>query len=273
VWWLAPLSVFLLGAVSTQHATDLARQGDAAFEQEDYAAALDAYQRAEETITDPGLVAFNEGAALYRLGLFRDAEAHYRRALGDAAGERRARVLYDLGNALLQQGQDQDVRLLQQAIGAYQDCLAQPALGRELAEDARGNLALARALLQKARTRKPSQPDSPTDNDPGPSPHEDPRNRQRPGDYATSPPGGNFMGTPTPGSELGPENRQGALQTKQTAPGEGNDRPLPDQEQLAKMSADDTEQYVRQAAARIMRERHELWHRGAATPRPGMKDW
>ena len=77
---------------------ELVRQGDAAFERGDYSAAVDLYTRAEDAITDPGLVAFNKGAALYRLALaaddeasrrqwFREAELHYRRCLEDAVGE------------------------------------------------------------------------------------------------------------------------------------------------------------------------------------------
>jgi hypothetical protein len=63
------------------------------------------------------------------------------------------------------------------------------------------------------------------------------------------------------------------VETSQTAPGEGHQPPVPDQDQVAKMSADDTQQYVRQEAKRILREQREQWRHAAALPHPGMKDW
>jgi hypothetical protein len=159
-------------------------------------------------------------------------------------------------------------------VRAYTECLGEPDLGPELAEDAKSNLALARALLQKARARKSSQQESPDEHEPDPSPPDNPpRNRQQPGDYAVGPQGRELNGVPTPGPQVGREQRPGAVETSQTAPGEGHQPPVPDQDQVAKMSAEDTEEYVREAAKRILREQREQWRRSAALPRPGMKDW
>src|SRR5262249_56790841 len=91
------------------------RWGTAAFGRQDYVAAVDLSTRAEDQTADPGLIAFNKAAALYRLAgqpeggprrlaLYRDAELHYRRSLEDAARQRRLRALYGLGNRLLPQG-------------------------------------------------------------------------------------------------------------------------------------------------------------------------
>src|SRR5207249_2654115 len=100
--WLIPLAVGLVSASPALDAEQWLRLGNNAFERGAYPQALDCYARAEEFTTDPGLVALNEAAALYRLGRYREAELHYLRALEDATDARRARALLDLGNALVQ---------------------------------------------------------------------------------------------------------------------------------------------------------------------------
>ena len=56
-----------------------------ALENKDYAAALKFYEQAEPLTADPGLVAFNKGATLIRLGRHREAELCYLRCLQDRA--------------------------------------------------------------------------------------------------------------------------------------------------------------------------------------------
>ena len=85
-------ALFLVSAAPLADAEALVRQGNAAFAKGAYTSAVDAYTKAEEHIADPGLVAFNKGTALYRLGRYRDAELHFRRSMEDAVGRRRARV-------------------------------------------------------------------------------------------------------------------------------------------------------------------------------------
>jgi len=67
------LVVLLLGAAPDANPDELGRQGNAAFERQDFRAALDFYTRAEERIINPGLVAYNKGVALYKLGDFHAA--------------------------------------------------------------------------------------------------------------------------------------------------------------------------------------------------------
>src|SRR5271156_4871 len=102
---LVLLAVALVSAAPADRADDELRQGNLAFERGDYDGAMRHYEQAEIEITDPGLVAFNEAAALYRLGQYAEAAEHYLRARDDAIGPRRARLLYDLGNCLVQQAQ------------------------------------------------------------------------------------------------------------------------------------------------------------------------
>src|SRR5206468_3004640 len=62
---------------------DWIRQGNAAFARDDLDKALAFYEKAEDATADPGLVAFNKAAVLYRLKRYREAELHYRRCLDD----------------------------------------------------------------------------------------------------------------------------------------------------------------------------------------------
>src|SRR5207237_4866152 len=115
---------------------------------------IDFYSRAEESVTDPGLVAFNKAAALYHLGRYREAELYYRYGRDEATGLRRARLLYSLGNCLLQQAQDRDTRRLKEAMSFYEACMQHEAADASLTADARHNLELARLLWLQAKARK-----------------------------------------------------------------------------------------------------------------------
>src|SRR5262249_11514153 len=129
---LALLGLFLLAAAPGATPEQEVRQGNAAFTQEEYAAAVECYTRAEDGTDDPGLVAYNKAAALYHLAAsvdrsrgtaqFREAELHYRRSLEDATGARRAGALYGLGNSLVQQGDAPGTRGLKEAIRCYEQC-------------------------------------------------------------------------------------------------------------------------------------------------------
>src|SRR5438128_6709369 len=125
--FLFPFAFFLLpwllAAISLDQAEDLVRRGNTAFAGADFATAIDFYSRAEESVTDPGLVAFNKAAALYHLGRYREAELYYRYGRDEATGLRRARLLYSLGNCLLQQAQDRDTRRLKEAMSFYEACM------------------------------------------------------------------------------------------------------------------------------------------------------
>src|SRR5262245_61337611 len=163
-------TIALAGAKPGADSHELVRQGNAAFDRGDYAGAVDLYKKAEERITDPGLVAFNQATALYHLAaaaeslprcltLYRDAELHYRRCLSDASGLRRGRRLYNLGVCLLQRSQGEDAELLGQAVACFEECSRQPDLGEQLLGDARHNLELAKLLWVKAKAKPRKTPD------------------------------------------------------------------------------------------------------------------
>lgn len=271
--WTAFLSVVLVGAAPRDDPEELLRRGNDAFSRGDFRTALDWYQRAEERSTDPGLVAFNEAAAWYRLGDYREAELHYRRCREDAVGQRRARVLFDLANAIVQRAETRDVSLLEQAIGFYEECLRNDEAGEELKENARDNLELARVLLIRAKQAKKERNSDNSDSD----------NPQPPKPMDTGP-----APRHTADARLGsPDARdarqfqldkkgglaQGATSTQQPRPGMGNLPPIPDQDELAPLSPEDTTAYLEQLTARIVRERKAGKQRSLSGPPRGVKDW
>src|SRR5205085_1089292 len=93
---LAALALLLVGAAPEDDLEELIRKGNAAYARgertsnadaarKEFEAALQFYQKAEERTADPGRVAFNKAAALYRLGQYREAERCYRCCLEDGA--------------------------------------------------------------------------------------------------------------------------------------------------------------------------------------------
>lgn len=268
-------SFLLLGAAAGADPFELVRQGNAAFANNDFTKALELYEEAEGRITDPGLVAFNKGAALYRLGRFRDAELHYRRSLEDADGTRRARMLYDLGNCLLHQSAGSDAKLLEQALECYRMALA--SADSSVAADLRHNLELAKLLWVKARANKPKSENpssSDTKEDPPPktkdakTPNEvnvggkepDKKERPQPGQKTDVDPG-KIKGKPIQTDQAPPPGSNGSLQ------------PVPDREELVPLPPEDTLRHLQRAVDLIQRERREHLKRSSPLPPRGVMDW
>lgn len=257
-------------AVSADTPDDATRRGNAAFTRGDYEAALAWYERAEERTTDPGLVAFNEAAALYRLGRYRDAELHYYRCREDAAGPRLTRTLFGLGNCLVQQSQGKNARLLGQAIRAYEESLSQGETEADLADDARANLELAKRLLLQAQTSAANKPPG-TDNNPDNPPDSKAADTQPDdagNDRAATQPSGKARNPATPRDGQG-----NPTVVDQTTPGKGNLPPVPDADEPTPLAPEDAAEHVRRAAARIAREQHEHRLRTAPPVSSKVKDW
>jgi tetratricopeptide (TPR) repeat protein len=267
------MALALVGA-APQDGDDPLRQGNAAFARGEYAEALALYERAEERAADPGLVAFNKGAALYRLGRWREAQLCYLRCLEDqeAPPARRAKGLYDLGNCLLREGaESQSAKTLALAIEFYRACLGDPA-GQELHGQARHNLELARLLWLKARTN-PAQ-----DRDPKEDVPETKKEPEGPKDGGPED-GGEQDGKPA-GKHLSAlekalQNRQKAKELEQQLAGKGDLRTLPDSDQLRQMDTDDAAAQLELAAQRILRDQVERRERDAVRrgTNPNVKDW
>jgi Ca-activated chloride channel family protein len=119
----ACIALMLVGGDSLPTEARLIRQANDAFVAGEYERALALYTQAAASTDDPGLVALNKGAALYRLQRFAEAEQHFRRCLDDQESPllRRARCFYDLGNSLMQQ--EHKRQRVEEAIRCYRACL------------------------------------------------------------------------------------------------------------------------------------------------------
>jgi tetratricopeptide (TPR) repeat protein len=266
------IGLTVVAATPRSQPEDLIRQGNEAFARGDPAAAVEFYTQAEDRADDPGLVAFNKAAALYRLGRYRDAELHYRRAREDATGMRLTRLLCNLGNTLLQQAGEGDAVRLREAIRLYEECLRQSESEESLLAEARHNLELARLLVVRARPGKegpdPSNPDQ--EREPG-QPNETQNSSGAEGAerMAAANPGGKPQ--PLSGAQSGKEAAAG--QTDQPPPGKGNIPPLPDEDELVPLTPEDAQEHLKQAAARIQQERHEFRRRPTPPPTAKVKNW
>src|SRR5262249_2605644 len=208
-----------------------------AFEGKDLAAAVRHYEQAEALTTDPGLIAFNNAAALYQLalgskvqhektGLFRRAEEHYRCAADDPAEPRRLLARFGLANSLLQ-GRSEEIAAVRRAISCYRDCLKTDTLDESLTADARHNLEVAKGTLARLLERPP--PDKPPQeqgderkNPPRKEP--DPKNQGGIGDPTTGATDPQPMGDPAE-AKNGPK----PIPTKRPEAGPGNVQSINDE--------------------------------------------
>ncbi len=162
------------------------QQGNEAFARGDIPQALSWFVKAEVGARDPGLVAFNQGAAYFRLGNYSQAELCYRRALedGQIPPTRQARAHFDRGTALLHLAQGKDRERLELAVQAFTEAL-RVAEDADLQKDARHNLEIAlmqarqlpgdppngnapepKTQPEEAKAQTPKKPDRPAPSDP-----------------------------------------------------------------------------------------------------------
>jgi tetratricopeptide (TPR) repeat protein len=256
---------------ASQLAHQFVERGDTAFERGDYADAVAAYSQAEGRHPDPGLVAFNQAAALYRLGRYRECALAYRCSLEDASGTRRARALFNRGNALVQDAREAELGELEEAIQAYEECLRQPAVEPGLHEDARYNLELARVLLANARSQDRAH---------GASGGDVPNHRARGnGPQPEEMEGHSAVDGQDP--DQGPNLRDNVVKQPGQAPGAsrklfpgiGNLPPIPDQEGLVPMTREDACSYLEDVVARVARERRGFRQASGGNQLRRMKDW
>jgi Ca-activated chloride channel family protein len=264
------LAVLVLVGAAPPLPEDLVRQGNDAIQRKDYEAALRFYEQAEVGTPDPGLVAYNKGTALFRLGRLREAELCYLRCLQDRVilPERRRKALYDLGVALMQRGADmRDSDALGRAVESFDLCCQDSAADKKLHDDAEYNLELARLLWRKVRTEKGEGDGDKNDRD-GNDPKKNSPNK--------SPSGGGDDGTDKdpgqgPVDKTNPGDRKVA-QTDQKMPGAGNVQALPDREQLQTMDSNDALERLAREIQRIERQQAEAL--GSMGERGGhVKDW
>lgn len=272
---IAIVAILLVSAGQSRSPDDSIRLANEALGRGDTDAAESLYQEAEERTSDPGLVAFNKGTLLFRRGDFRRAELHFRRALSDEAtpGHRRQRALYNLGNCLVREAGETEIKRLQSAIDCYELVLHETS-DEGLKLDAAHNLEVAKLLWAKARSRKPpSERDSDWDEPRDPTkPPFDPSGKQDIGD------GGKDNGpkTPDPGTKIEPrkgsENGAAPKELPKTIPGQGNLPVIPDSAD-GKPTDEDVRTALQRAADRLQKERQKLRQEAAQGERIRANDW
>jgi tetratricopeptide (TPR) repeat protein len=246
---LLAVSLLLGGSL----AEEMLRRGNAAYKRGDYGRAAAAYADAEDRITDPGLAAFNKAAALYQQELYREAELSYRCCLEDAAGSRRTFALYGLGTTLVQQGPRRGVGALREAIRCYEECLRQPGISAELADDARHDIELAKLLILILPTKTGDKPD-PRSEDDLDKPRQTPDRRQPP-DADMESLGQGKADASGHKLRVRRDQAQNAQKVEEGSSGAGTELPpVPDQEELAPMSPEDAKEHLKRAALRILSE-------------------
>jgi Ca-activated chloride channel family protein len=262
-----PMAALLL--VSGKPETDAERwlrRGNDAFAAHDFDDAIRCYRHAAATTSDPGLAAFDAGAAHFRKGEYGEAEREYRRTLEDdlLPPERRGRAWFDLGNALLMQAGDKDRRLVEQAMDAYRRALA-AAPTEELRRDATYNLELAGRRWLKTQPPAASERGNDPSRDPSRSGKEQTAsNSGEPKENGTS----NVPSSKSDPGRGGPEAKTGASASNKAA--RGKLTVLPDSAERGSLSAADAAAHLEQAIERIGQERRA--HRNDTGPLRG-KDW
>lgn len=255
-------------------AVDRIRAGNAAVARGELAAAVAHFAAAEELTTDPGLVAFNKGAASFLRGDWREAEAGFTRSLDDRAcpPERRAKALYNRGSCLIRRGGLHELRA---AIDSFERCLASPAADAALAADARHNLELAKLLWNEARAREKKRPtpNDPPEAPPDPPSQPDPRQDMGPG---SEQPGADIAqnSTDTERTMGQPNGGQQPRTTERKTPGKGTQGVVVNGDQLPpRTPAEVTEFLTRTVAERLAKDRRSVAELVAPPERPNVKDW
>jgi len=269
---IACLFAFIVISAAPSRSEELIREANAAFEQEDYAVAEKLYASAIERGTDPGLIAFNQGAVLSKRSQYAEAEAYYRRVLDDAEApqERRAKAWYYLGNCLMSRSPKLEVAKVRTAIECYQRCLASSP-DDELRKHAEHNLELAKLLWMQARTQE-EQPANPNDPPPETSNLPKPENKNSSENGDDSPQNGNSSKQQKSNAQV-PKNAQPKQSDQRPSPGAGQLPVLPDTDSLQPIDPDSTTDYLSQAAERLQRERRNLSRTANGGERRDVKNW
>ncbi len=147
---IATTLLFMTGltlAACTTPASQLNETGNAAFVEQDYAAALDAYGQALEE--DPSLAeaAYNAANAYYRQGEFEQAAGTIQKALNNADPDLSMRGYYNLGNSHFSREE------FEMAVGEYKEALRLDP--QDL--DAKVNLELALQQLEQQEQEQQDQ--------------------------------------------------------------------------------------------------------------------
>jgi Mg-chelatase subunit ChlD len=248
---------------------DMLRQGNDAFQKKDYEAALKFYEQGEERCADPGQVAFNKGAALSRLGRWREAELCFLRSLQDreAPSARRLKALFALGSVLIQRGAlSKDADALSRAVDCYELCRGETS-DAAIRDDAEHNAELARLLWLKVRAEAPNPAGDNPEPEQGPDPGRKPFDKSSPlsGEDPSRDPGDGKMDPARQGESKGQDSDK-------KMPGAGNIKVSDDSDQLEPLDGQDARDVLSRAIQRIQ---HDPTRESPPAPpeNRGIQDW
>lgn len=134
-------------------------QANQAMADQDYPAAVKAYQKAIEADPDQPGLAYNLGVAAYKQGQLEEAKDRFTQALQNATPNVEARAKFNLGNVAYAQAlkkvqaAPEAIQLLRSAVAHYRDALEV----RPDDVDARANIESAWLLLDKLRQQQEKQ--------------------------------------------------------------------------------------------------------------------
>jgi tetratricopeptide (TPR) repeat protein len=268
---LLPTLALIAAAPVSAPPDELVRRGNDAVGRKQLGEALKLYDRAEERVTDPGLVAFNEGVAYYQQGDYARAEAHFRLARQDATGPRLPRANYNLAASLVQAAGDNEADQLAEAAGLFDDCARDAEADDHFAADARHNRELALMLWVQAKARPAPRKDRQQDEEnPKPQPSKSEPLKQPGSEDGSANPtrgkAGRVGVTPEEGKE--PIKADG-----DPAPGEGKLPVIPDRDELAPMSREEAEAHLREAIQRVRQEGQAHRQQSIRVPSAKVRNW
>lgn len=191
---------------STRRARESVERGRAAYAAGKYEAALSAFEDAVRFAPEAAVPHYDAAAALFALGRFDEARAHYLEAREHADAALATKIDYALGNTALA------LRDVAGAIAAYDSCIASTATGKDL-DAVRQDAAINREFaVQQAQS--PAILQEPGADEPSPS---------RPGGRRSPDrrPGGD---EPSPESDSGDEASAGTPGSDQNSQQDGRER-------------------------------------------------
>jgi Ca-activated chloride channel homolog len=200
LWPVAGAAMLLAGVACASGVAELNREGNRAYDDGEYARALERYREAATLEPERDEPYYNAGNALHRAGEYDGAIEEAQRALPAESADVEAMVEYAIGNHHLLAGR------FAEAVEAYKRAL----LANPRDADAKHNLELALAQLRPMPTPEPP---------PVPTPEVPPGPDGGPGDPDAMPDPGEGVGTPSAGGvetppdagEMTPDELQEAL--------------------------------------------------------------
>ena len=273
---LVLLSLILISAQPPTSPDGLIRQANEAFLREAFDLAEQLYGQAEERTTDPGLVAFNKGLVLYQREKYRDAEVHFRRTLEDRLipHERQSRAWYNLGNCLLKQAGEENVKQLRSAIACFENALESEGINERLAADARYHLELSKMLWAKANAKQSQQNtpnEDPPEQDHTPKKSSDTKEDQPKDDKEKNAKTGKEKEPKMESVEKKKEMKAKEIESPKKSPGVGTLPVLADDSEVHALSPEDTRALLQRIEDRLAKERINLRREASSGNRE--RDW